>query len=78
MAKFNMKWQNAKEPFSKSTLCEIVKGEVMRSVPIIDLFRGMSGILGTCNNENILWYLANPLYLCSASLYIQIQLFSFF
>ena len=58
MAKFNMKWQNAKEPFSKSTLCEIVKGEEMRSVPIIALFffvfGGGGGILGTCNNENIL------------------------
>ena len=65
MEKFNMKWQNAKELFSKSTLCETVKGEEMRSVPIIDLFGGV--ILGTCNNENILWYLTNPLYLCSAS-----------
>ena len=57
MAKFNIRWQNAKEPFSKSTLCEIVKGEEMRivcKIPIIDLFWGGGGgevILSTCNNE---------------------------
>ena len=46
MAKFNIRWQNAKEPFSKSTLCEIVKGEEMRivcKIPIIDLFWGGGG-----------------------------------
>ena len=58
IAKFNMKWQKAKEPFSKSTLCEIVRGEEMSvcKIPIIYLLwgGGGGGYLDNCNNKNML------------------------
>ena len=45
-----MKGQKGKEPFSKSTICQIVKGE--ECLRNLFYFLGADGILG--NNENIL------------------------